>query len=322
MSNSLLLNPLFSTTRRLVKNDPKIVEAELKTKQNPKDQLVCSLFSPESEGRKGEGGLRACGYFKKCSDTIPLITVITVVFNGEEHLEETILSVIKHPYENIEYIIIDGGSTDSTLDIVRKYEHAIDYWVSEKDKGIYDAMNKGASLSSGVALIYMNSGDLIIQKGFSFIIKKFTSISQKSLNNFIVYGENIWRGGAKVGAFFLPRFLPAIGRLPSHQTMLIPRIIQLRFPYNLNFPVSADQDFKLRLYNERLDFFHVSVEVCLSLPGGISQSITSFSTLKKRSIETYSVFARNCCLIWAATYTLLFFLWNLRRLLKSHLNQL
>ena len=73
---------------------------------------------------------------------LPLITVITVVFNGVETLEETIKSIINQIYPNVEYIIIDGGSTDGTIDIIKKYEDSIDYWVSEPDKGIYDAMNK------------------------------------------------------------------------------------------------------------------------------------------------------------------------------------
>lgn len=90
---------------------------------------------------------------------MPLITVITVVYNGEKHLEETILSVVNQTYENIEYIIVDGGSTDKTLDVIKKYENQIDCWVSESDNGIYDAMNKGLSLASGEWINFMNAGD-------------------------------------------------------------------------------------------------------------------------------------------------------------------
>jgi len=96
------------------------------------------LFLSEGENRKGEGGQRTKGHFKKSYEKKPLISVITVVFNGEKYLEETITSVINQTYENVEYIIIDGGSTDGTLDIIKRYEDKIDYWVSEKDNGIYD----------------------------------------------------------------------------------------------------------------------------------------------------------------------------------------
>lgn len=81
------------------------------------------------------------------------MTIVTVVYNGEKYIEETILSVINQSYANVEYIIVDGGSTDGTLDLILKYEDRIDYWVSESDYGIYDAMNKGVVLSSGLGLI-------------------------------------------------------------------------------------------------------------------------------------------------------------------------
>ncbi len=125
----------------------------------PADKFESVLSLPEGEGRQGEGGLRTQGHFKADQPDKPLLTVITVVYNGGQSLEETIQSVINQTYENIEYIIVDGASSDGSLDIIKKYEDKIDYWVSETDEGIYDAMNKGICLASGGWLNFMNAGD-------------------------------------------------------------------------------------------------------------------------------------------------------------------
>ena len=91
---------------------------------------------------KLEGGLRKIGISKTGSPEKPLISVVTVVFNGKDFLEQAIQSVVGQSYEPIEYIIVDGGSNDGTLDIIRKYEDRIDFWVSGPDEGIADIINK------------------------------------------------------------------------------------------------------------------------------------------------------------------------------------
>lgn len=158
------LNPDYSTTRRLSNIAP-VVE------NLPDAKFQRMLFLPPYAARRGKGGLRTQGLFKASgsqgldakesnhADARPLITVITVVFNGANTLEQSILSVINQSYDNIEYIIIDGGSEDGTLDIIRKYEQVIDYWVSEPDRGIYDAWNKGVCLALGDWLAFLGADD-------------------------------------------------------------------------------------------------------------------------------------------------------------------
>jgi glycosyltransferase involved in cell wall biosynthesis len=112
---------------------------------------------------------------------LPLISIITVVFNGEKYLEETIRSVLNQTYPNVEYIIIDGGSTDGTLSIINKYEDSIDYWVSEKDTGMYDALKKGFSLATGSIFAWLNSDDIYFNYSLKQVASFFTKYKIKWL---------------------------------------------------------------------------------------------------------------------------------------------
>lgn len=117
------------------------------------------LLLPSSSDRISEGGRRTKDYFKSSLDGDPLVSVITIVLNGVKYLENAIRSVLNQTYGNVEYIIIDGGSNDGTLDVIRKYGDQIDYWVSEGDDGIADAFNKGISLCAGEVIGIINADD-------------------------------------------------------------------------------------------------------------------------------------------------------------------
>jgi glycosyltransferase involved in cell wall biosynthesis len=223
MTDILSLDEGYSTTRLLTQEKPEIINT-------PEDKFETVLFLPEGENRKGEGGLRTKGYFKKSYDDKPLISIITVVFNGEKFLEETIKSVINQSYNNIEYIIIDGGSTDNTINIIKEYEDKIDYWISEKDKGIYDAMNKGIDVSNGKGLIFLNAGDYFVGNVLSnkMIVPCFLNVKYKNFFNKLV---NIKIKNYKSG-------------IPNcHQGIVFEN---KKIKYDVSFKIASDYDFYLR----------------------------------------------------------------------------
>jgi glycosyltransferase involved in cell wall biosynthesis len=178
------LNPQYSTTRIVTKEQPRI-------ENDPSSKVQTTLFLPSHPQRKGEGGLRTKGYFKKSFNDNPLVSIITVVFNGAEHIEQTIKSVISQTYPNIEYIIIDGGSIDGTLDIIKKYENNVDYFVSEPDRGIYDAMNKGIDLANGEWLNFMNAGDSFYNEE---VLNKIFQYGRNYKNIDIIYSDTFLNG--------------------------------------------------------------------------------------------------------------------------------
>lgn len=222
MVDEVCLNKNYSTTCLLTKEKP-IIE------NRSEDKFESVLFLTEGEKRKGEGGLRTQGYFKKSYEEKPLISVITVVYNGEEFLEKTIQSVINQSYDNVEYIIIDGGSTDATVDIIKKYEDKINYWVSEKDTGIYDAMNKGIKVSMGEGLLFLNAGDYFVGNVLNDKIKipcflplKFNNIFNKLVD-------------MKIKSYTL-------GLPYGHQGILFEN---KKILYDTNYDISADYKFYL-----------------------------------------------------------------------------
>lgn len=149
------------------------------------------------------------------------ISVITVVYNNVDTIKDTIESVLSQTYKNIEYIIIDGGSTDGTLDVIKEYEDKIDRYISEPDNGLWDAMNKGVSLASGDYIGFLNSDDLFA--GEDVLEKIAEKLQDKDLC--AVYGyvdivdkENISKVIRKYRVKWLNRFSLRLGLMPAHPT--------------------------------------------------------------------------------------------------------
>lgn len=195
---------------------------------------------------KIEGGLRIKGLFNKRTKlNNPLVSIITIVKNGEKYLEQSIQSVINQSYYNIEYIVIEGDSTDGTLDIIRKYEDRIAYWVSEPDEGIYDAMNKGIVLSTGDYINFMNSGDL-------FYDRKVVSNVVSEVGEYvdIIYGNALVR---YPGGFERPHKATPIKRimfdLPTpHQALFCKKVLFEKYGlFDASLKTSADFEWFIRI---------------------------------------------------------------------------
>src|SRR6266849_8736336 len=108
------------------------------------------------------------------TESLPKISLITPVFNSARYIEQTIRSALSQNYPNLEYFIIDGGSTDGSIDIIRKYESQISGWLSEPDKGMYDALNKGFARTTGEIMGWINSGDLLHTNGLFVVGNVFS----------------------------------------------------------------------------------------------------------------------------------------------------
>lgn len=139
---------------------------------------------------KKEGGKRILG--TSGHQSTPWVSVITIVYNGASLLEGTIQSVLRQEEAHLEYIIIDGGSNDGTLDIIQRYDNQIDYWISEPDKGIYDAMNKGLHAARGEYVWFMNAGDHVHGE------QVFSRLLTLNPNADVYYGEANFVNEARV----------------------------------------------------------------------------------------------------------------------------
>jgi len=202
-----------------------------------------------------EGGLRTRGAEKHSSSEMPLISVVTVVYNGDRYLEQTILSVINQTYENIEYVIVDGGSSDGTLDIIRKYEERIDYWVSEPDKGIYDAMNKGIDLSRGELINLLNADDFFEPDAIATVVSKY----KDDRSHGVIYCNNyVLQEDLSIKYRLYPSMKYWLGMTVYHQTMFVHEDIYKTIgKYNPNYRFAADYDFFLRAIKNNIKFIYV-----------------------------------------------------------------
>jgi len=219
----------------------------------------------------------------------PLVSVVTVVYNGAINIEETILSVINQDYKNIQFIIIDGGSKDNTIEVVNKYIEKVDIFISEPDNGIYDAMNKALPLCKGEWINFMNVGDIFYENNtLSKIFNSYRDDSEiiygnhqviypeKLINKYPTSLQNIWKG------------MPM-----QHQSIFVKKVIFQKFNFNLKYKFAADYDLIFHSFINGAKFTYINENISKVTANGFSES---------NSISTYLEF-KNISLKYQDTLT-------------------
>ena len=196
----------------------------------------------------------------------PLISVVTICYNAKNDLEKTILSVLSQTYQDIEYIIIDGGSTDGTVDIIHKYSERLFYWISEPDKGIYDAMNKGMDRATGSWINFMNAGATFCDNEVIKNIFGYNDLSDYS----VIYGD------CYVSKLNQLQYLKASSmkkvhvQMPfCHQSSFI-RKTRLRFSIDLKIAADYQMIYEYYRMNGISSFLYISKPISVFDATGIS----------------------------------------------------
>jgi len=238
------------------------------------------------------------------NNTNPIFSIVTVTYNASQFLERTIQSVITQSYPSVEYIVIDGNSTDGTQDIIRKYEDRIAYWISEPDKNLYDAMNKGLAKATGDYVWFINAGDEIYLP--DVIFQMLLQLKGKFPD--IIYGETeiISVDGKTLGM----RRLQApdkliwksfgMGMLVCHQSFIVRREIAPVF--DIQYLYSSDFDWCIRCMQVTNSIVNSHLILSKFMDGGISDKKRKCSLKERYRImcKYYGKFPTQLRHIWFA----------------------
>ena len=195
-------------------------------------------------------------------------SIVTINYNNAEGLRRTIQSVVSQTYADYEYVMIEGGSTDGSVDIIKEYENKISYWVSEKDGGIYNAMNKGVKASNGEYLIFMNSGDVFYRD------KVLEDIQSTNKTDDIIVGkvftdkgeEFLYQPNQPTMYFFYSSTIP-------HQGAFIKKWLLDKYPYDETLKITADWKFFVdAVVFENCTISFINVPVSMFDTEGVSTS--------------------------------------------------
>ena len=237
------------------------------------------------------------------------VSVITVTFNSEKTLEQTIKSVIEQGYDNLEYIIIDGGSKDGTLDIVNRYRNKINVVISEKDNGISDAFNKGIHRATGEVIGIINSDDLLVEGALSAVSEAYQDDIDVYRGNLLIWNDS--NGEQYVCSptmhFDIRRNLLSVCH-PS--TFISKKAYEKWGLYDVDMRYMMDADLLFRFYREGAKFKHVDQNLAVFRLGGVTSD-----DWKKKIPEYRKVLKVNGASNWVISRRI--FIYNVRNIVKD-----
>jgi len=193
----------------------------------------------------------------------PLISIIIVVYNAGQYLEQTLLSVIQQTYKHIELIIIDGGSSDNTIEILKRYDDRISYWKSEPDKGIYDAMNKAIDIATGNWVYFLGAGDILLNVLHQIVPKML-------MLNHIYYGNVYWNDRSIIYDGRFSAFKLAVSNI-CHQAIFYPLAAIKRYKFNTQYRILADHHLNMQCFGDAdFKFTYLPNLICIYDGDGFS----------------------------------------------------
>lgn len=227
----------------------------------------------------------------------PKISIVTITLNSARYLEQTITSVTNQSYKNIEYIIIDGGSTDSTLDIIERYDSKINHWTSEPDEGIADAMNKGLAIATGDYILFLHSDDYLLNNlVLEHASNSFLKVYDLYIFQVILDGKN----GHKVANNRSLGWMTNFKMGCCHQGQFCSKKLYDKIGgFNTEFEIDMDYDFLLRAYRTGCSSLAINLPISVMRLIGIS-SKTDLPSLMKRFAEERAIHERHCPNLWMA----------------------
>ena len=214
---------------------------------------------------------------------LPKISVITISFNSKKTIEKTIKSVIEQNYPNLEYIIIDGGSTDGTLEIINKYKENISYFVSEADKGISDAFNKGIKVATGEIIGIINSDDEYLPNALNTVAKNYEKGIDVYIGSILINDEEnkinyTYKPSIKINKYLIKLNI-------AHPSTFVSKSAYENYGlFSLDFKIAMDLDLLRRFYYKGAKFKQVEGVLAKFNVGGVSTTVNMGANYKEREM--------------------------------------